>query len=257
MRNWVHSRIQIALDDCGMAASSSSGGRENSFSEAERARGRTGGSSNYQRQLKGDRSSRGARAQRGGILQTAGRARARELSGKFDDKWGYSQLSEGESHVGFLVTMQPTTTATDERIERSGIDLYFLKQDGSTFKTTVHHEPYFYVGFRRDWGSLVSTALTHKFEGVISGIDQVEMEDLDLANHLSGLKAKYLRLRFRSVSELMDVRNVVRLTVERNRKRTSAEQLEGLEDVSGYSQIRCVYHRLCVSCCRRMPSPVT
>ncbi len=210
-----------------MAAAAAAGaGGSSDRAAAARARGKGGdggGRSAYQRQMKGDRSSRGARAKQGGILQTAGRARMREEGESFDSGWGYDHLQEGEEQVGYLVNMLASTVAGDDRIERSGIDLYFLKQDGGTFKATVLHEPYFYVACKREWARVVASLLQRKFEGVLSGVDSVEMEDLDLSNHLSGIKALYLRLRFRSVGELMDVRREVRSAVERNRAREASD----------------------------------
>jgi len=206
------------MADAAASSSSSDKGAE------ARARGRGGGGGgSYQRQMKGDRSSRGARTKRGGILQSAGRARARESGERFDKEWGFSHLEDGEEHVGYLVNMMASTVAAEDRTERSGIDLYFLKQDGGTFKSTLLHEPYFYVACRREWARIVSSLLTRKFEGVLSGIDHVEMEDLDLPNHLTGIRAPYMRLRFRSIGELMDVRNEVRSAVQRNRTREAGE----------------------------------
>ena len=196
--------------------------------------------------MKGDRSSRGARAKQGGILQTAGRARMREEGESFDSGWGYDHLQEGDEQVGYLVNMLASTVAGDDRIERSGIDLYFLRQDGGTFKATVLHEPYFYVACKREWARVVASLLQRKFEGVLSGVDSVEMEDLDLSNHLSGLKALYLRLRFRSVGELIDVRREVRSAVERNRAREASDAGFEEQEVRRYMASSVPATRLCV-----------
>lgn len=219
---------------------------------AARARGKGDSqSSAYQRQLKGDRSSRGARVKSGGIFQSAGRARTRQQGESFDKSWGYDQLAEGVAHVGYLVNMQPTTVAKDDRIERSGIDLYYLKQDGTTFKTTLMHEPYFYVACKPQWSRIVVSMLTRKFEGVVSGIDAVEMEDLDLPNHLSGIRALYLRLRFRSVGELMDVRNEVQQAVRRNRARAASTDVYEDDEVRSAvasGVLCCGFHAVWMPC---------
>jgi hypothetical protein len=38
--------------------------------------------------------------------------------------------------VGWLLDMNPTTVPDEEGKERSGLDLYFLQQDGETFKVS-------------------------------------------------------------------------------------------------------------------------
>ncbi len=41
---------------------------------------------------------------------------------------------------------------------------------------------------------------------MISHIDYVDKEDLDLVNHLSGKTQKYLKLSFKNIQDLMTVR---------------------------------------------------
>ncbi len=50
----------------------------------------------------------------------------------------------------------------------------------------------------------------------------VEKEDLDLANHLVGLKARFLKLRFHSVEDLLKAKRDVMPAVRRNREREKA-----------------------------------
>jgi hypothetical protein len=48
----------------------------------------------------------------------------------------------------------------------------------------------------------VSQHLIRRFEGCF--VEQVDKEDLDLANHLAGQKHKFLKISFNTVAELMD-----------------------------------------------------
>jgi hypothetical protein len=48
--------------------------------------------------------------------------------------------------------------------------------------------------------------LNKTYESVLSRIEYVTKEDLELINHLSGLNSKFLKLSFKNVSDLMSVR---------------------------------------------------
>jgi DNA polymerase epsilon subunit 1 len=80
--------------------------------------------------------------------------------------------------------------------------------------------------------------LSKRFEGLIASVTEVQKEDLGMLNHLSGTKGKFLQLRFRTVSALMDVRKVVLPIVERNALRrdeaSGADVLECFCDIREY-----------------------
>ncbi len=50
----------------------------------------------------------------------------------------------------------------------------------------------------------------------------VEKEDLDLANHLVGLKARFLKLRFHSVEDLQKAKRDIMPAVRKNKEREKA-----------------------------------
>jgi DNA polymerase epsilon subunit 1 len=54
----------------------------------------------------------------------------------------------------------------------------------------------------------VATFLSRKFEGCYTSI--IEKEDLDLPNHLSGLKRKLIKIAFNTVGELVDAKSKLR-----------------------------------------------
>ena len=68
----------------------------------------------------------------------------------------------------------------------------------------------------------VSSFLSRKLSGRIAGIDMVEKEDLDLPNHLVGLKARFLKLRFHSVEDLLKAKRDIMPAVRKNREREKA-----------------------------------
>lgn len=64
----------------------------------------------------------------------------------------------------------------------SGVDFYFIEEDGGRFKATLPFLPYFYILTRKDTERDVSSFLTRKFSGRIASIDLVEKEDMDMVS---------------------------------------------------------------------------
>lgn len=62
----------------------------------------------------------------------------------------------------------------------AAIDLYFIEEDGSTFKATLKYEPYFYIAVKQDTEREVENMLKRQYEHLISQILIVEKEDLDM-----------------------------------------------------------------------------
>ena len=56
--------------------------------------------------------------------------------------------------------------------------------------------PYFYVGVRNNAEAEVEAYLRRKYEGQVLDTVVVAKEDLDMKNHLAGLKHKYLKVSF-------------------------------------------------------------
>ena len=68
----------------------------------------------------------------------------------------------------------------------------------------------------------MSSYLSRKLSGRLAGIDMVDKEDLDLLNHLVGLKGRYLKLRFHSVEDLIKAKRDIVPAVRKNREREKA-----------------------------------
>ena len=49
----------------------------------------------------------------------------------------YDRYSEGPPRLGWIFNMLPTSIPDAAGNEKSGLDMYFLEQDGGTFKATV------------------------------------------------------------------------------------------------------------------------
>ncbi|OVA03605.1 DNA-directed DNA polymerase [Macleaya cordata] len=106
----------------------------------------------------------------------------------------------------------------------SCVDLYFVSQDGSTFKSKYKFRPYFYAATKPKMETSVEAYLKRRYEGQIADIEIMEKEDLDLKNHLSGLRKSYLKISFDTVQQLMHVKNDLLHVVERNQEKNDAAE---------------------------------
>ncbi len=65
----------------------------------------------------------------------------------------------------------------------------------------------------------MTSYLSRKLSGHVSGIEMVDKEDLDLPNHLVGLRRRYLKLQFATVEDLIKAKREVMSAVRKNRER--------------------------------------
>ena len=106
----------------------------------------------------------------------------------------------------------------------SALECYLLRDDGSTFKAVTIYAPYMLVAVQNNrTENEIEEWLARRFEGLVTAVDVLWKEDLDLANHLSGLKRKYLKLSFRNTADLMTVRKVILPAVAENKRRMATQ----------------------------------
>ncbi|XP_051165586.1 DNA polymerase epsilon catalytic subunit 1 [Leptopilina boulardi] len=148
---------------------------------------------------------------------------------KIDALYGFHRVTDVKERIGFLLNMHATDIVEDDKQLVSGVDYYFIEEDFTRFKVSLPYEPYFYVLCRKDTIQEVSTYLFKKFSGFILKIEIVIKEDLDLPNHLIGLKQRYLKLKFSNLVNLMkvkrDIMSAVRVNKEREKNNTYYDQL--------------------------------
>ncbi|XAR60114.1 DNA-directed DNA polymerase [Bertholletia excelsa] len=157
---------------------------------------------------------------------------------QLESKLGFSLFSEGDKRLGWLLTFASSSWEDQEsRKVYSCVDLYFICQDGSTFKSKYKFRPYFYAATKDKMEMDVEAYLRRRYESQIAEIEIVEKEDLDLKNHLSGLHKAYLKISFDTVQQLMHVKSDLMHVVERNQaKFNAAEAYESI--LSGRSEQR-------------------
>ncbi|PNJ05583.1 POLE isoform 5 [Pongo abelii] len=114
---------------------------------------------------------------------------------KMDLRFGFERLKEPGEKTGWLINMHPVA---------------------------LPYKPYFYIATRKGCEREVSSFLSKKFQGKIAKVETVPKEDLDLPNHLVGLKRNYIKLSFHTVEDLVKVRKEISPAVKKNREQDHA-----------------------------------
>ncbi|XP_050369951.1 DNA polymerase epsilon catalytic subunit A-like [Argentina anserina] len=150
---------------------------------------------------------------------------ARTADEDLESRLGFDLFSQGETRLGWLLTFASSSCEDqDTRKVYSCVDLYFVTQDGSSFKSKYKFRPYFYAATKEKLEMDVEAYLRRRYEGRIADIEIVGKEDLDLKNHLSGLHKSYLKLSFDTVQQLMNVKSELVQVVERNHTKFDAAE---------------------------------
>lgn len=158
-----------------------------------------------------------------------------------DAKFGFVRYKEAIEKCGWLINMKPTEIQDEEKKLISAVDYYFIQDDGGRFKATLPFKPYFYIATKKECERELATYLNKKFTGMIASIEMLDKEDLDLHNHLTGLKKTYIKLSFHNVKELIKVKGQLLPIVRKNKEREKANATVALvtgESSSGASNIK-------------------
>ncbi|GFR70989.1 DNA polymerase epsilon catalytic subunit A-like, partial [Elysia marginata] len=150
---------------------------------------------------------------------TEKRLKVAVLNDEIDARFGYVRYKEATEKTGWLINMHPTDILDADKRLVSAVDYYFLQEDGGRFKATLTFKPYFFVAAKAECEREVASYLSRRFSGKIAAIETVHKEDLDLPNHLVGLKQSYIKLSFFSTEELIKVRREVFPAVRKNKER--------------------------------------
>ncbi len=103
---------------------------------------------------------------------------------------------------------------------------------------SVPSQPYFYVASERGLERQVIAYLSRKYAGIVTAVEDVQKEDLDLViyllscfelypfvyfkpNHLVGLKGTFIKLSFLNCTDLIKVKKELMPKIRRNRERKS------------------------------------
>ncbi|OQS07825.1 DNA polymerase epsilon catalytic subunit [Thraustotheca clavata] len=188
------------------------------------------------------KNSQGARSNVAGRAMKEDKAFNLAKQDAFDLAHGFAPLQEEDgAQIGWLLNAC-NTSRTVENVERSGVELYFLAQDGSSFKSTVIYSPYFYIGATPKRLGEALAFCQRTLVSTLLSASIVQMEDLDMPNHLSGTKAQYIKLVFRTVSDLVEAKQVLQPIVNRNKQQLKNQEAyasgESLNDAESITDIR-------------------
>ncbi|XP_065073055.1 DNA polymerase epsilon catalytic subunit 1 [Ochlerotatus camptorhynchus] len=141
---------------------------------------------------------------------------------KIDLKYGYERVKDTQERTGYLVNMHSTEILNQDRRLVAALDLYFLQMDGTRYKMTVTYMPYLLLITKEGHALEVAKFLSKKYSGQLQTVDHITKEDLDLPNHLSGLKQNLLKLTFANTSHMNKVKKDLSAAVRKNKERDKA-----------------------------------
>ncbi|KAI7906423.1 uncharacterized protein BX663DRAFT_496365 [Cokeromyces recurvatus] len=134
--------------------------------------------------------------------------------------FGFDRYQEGPERLGWLLNMHETLIRdSDWPNGRSGVDYYFINDNGETFKTTLIFSPYFFIGCKPGTEDEVEDYLHRRFEDTIEKMKRVKKEDLKQPNHLIGNTRTYIQLCFRNQSDLFSVRKILLPIAKKNQEK--------------------------------------
>ncbi|XP_045485974.1 DNA polymerase epsilon catalytic subunit 1 [Pieris rapae] len=144
---------------------------------------------------------------------------------RIDSKYGFDRVRDTKERTGYLINMHTAEILDEDKRLVAAVDYYFIEMDGSRFKISLMFQPYFLIMARKECEQEVIQYLSKKFAGTIHKIDVIEKEDLDLLNHLSGIKQRFIKLSFMSQNEMMKVRREILTAVNKNKEREKKDAI--------------------------------
>ncbi|CAG4957344.1 unnamed protein product [Colias eurytheme] len=144
---------------------------------------------------------------------------------RIDSKYGFDRVRDTKERTGYLINMHTAEVLDEDKRLVAAMDYYFIEMDGARFKISLTFQPYFLIMARKECEQEVIQYLSKKFAGTIHKIEVIEKEDLDLLNHLSGLKQRYIKLSFMSQNEMMKVRREILTAVNKNKEREKKDAI--------------------------------
>jgi len=139
-----------------------------------------------------------------------------------DAKYGFNRVSDSETRVGYLINMHSTEILDEDKKLIAAVDYYFIQEDGERFKVSLPFNPYLYILIKKEAIQETVSFISKKFGQFISKMEQVTKEDLDLANHLIGIKQTYTKISFQTTNDLTKVRKELLTEVRKNREKAKA-----------------------------------
>lgn len=142
---------------------------------------------------------------------------------QLDSIMGFDRVEHGENdgtkpRKGWLINMHGTTIPSDNYLAGySGVDYYFLGEDGGSFKATLQFDPYFFLMCLPGHEAEVEEWLRRELEAAhVKNITRELKDDLALPNHLVGLQRLLIKVSFHNVSDLLTGRRILSPIIKQN-----------------------------------------
>ncbi|KAK0426248.1 hypothetical protein QR680_009605 [Steinernema hermaphroditum] len=146
------------------------------------------------------------------------RVRQIEKREKIDLQFKYERYTDSAPVDAWLVNVQPSEMIDEQtKVIISVVDFYFLQDSGDRFKISYPSRPYLYLATTEGHELAISSYLSRKYTGM-TAVEQIVKEDLDLKNHLSGLKRTYIKISFPSTVELQKLKKELMPMVKKNQE---------------------------------------
>uniref|UniRef100_A0AAY5EBJ6 DNA polymerase epsilon catalytic subunit n=1 Tax=Electrophorus electricus TaxID=8005 RepID=A0AAY5EBJ6_ELEEL len=158
-------------------------------------------------------------------LSAVKRLERSQFTDEMDTRFGFERMKEPGEKTGWLINMHPTEILDDDKRMISAVDYYFIQEDGTRFKVALPYKPYFYIATRMNCDREVISFLSKKFQGKIAKLEAISKEDLDLPNHLVGLKRTCIKLCFNTVDDLVKVKREIWPAVKKHREREKSNDI--------------------------------
>lgn len=97
----------------------------------------------------------------------------------------FSLIKKSYSLNFFFIFIFQTEILDEDKKLISAVDYYFLQADGSRFKVAVAYQPYFYVLAKSGTLQEVTLFLSKKYADIVTKVEIIAKEDLDLVYFLS------------------------------------------------------------------------
>ncbi|TID25518.1 hypothetical protein CANINC_002908 [Pichia inconspicua] len=145
---------------------------------------------------------------------------------RIDAVFGFEKFESGPPRKGWLSNMHPTLIQDDDlHVQLSGVDYYFLDEEGGSFKVSYQYDPYFLLICPPGKETELEEWLRRTLENIVKATSTIEKDDLDLTNHLTGKKRSLVKLTFNNISDLLNARRILQPYVSKNKEKKDSNDI--------------------------------
>ena len=101
-----------------------------------------------------------------------------------------------------IFKIQKSVVVNEKKQPESCVDLYFIGNERKKFRISAIYHPYFYIVPNATYSREVMNYLSKRFSETLLSIDTYTKTDLDISNHLGGVKQVAIKLTFLNSDDL-------------------------------------------------------